>query len=52
MGGACGTNGKKWNAYKLLLGKPEGSRPLGKPRCKWLDNIRMDLGEVEWGGMD
>jgi hypothetical protein len=33
------------------VGKPEGRRPLGRPRCKWLDNIRMDLVEVGWGGV-
>jgi hypothetical protein len=41
--------GKKRNAYRLLMGKPEGRRPLGRPRRRWLDNIRMDLVEVEWG---
>jgi hypothetical protein len=38
------------NAYRLLVGKPEGKRPLGKPRSRWVDNIRMDLGEVGWMG--
>jgi hypothetical protein len=37
---------EKRNAYKLLVGKPEGKRPLGRPRCMWVDNIRMDLGEM------
>jgi hypothetical protein len=37
---------KKKNAYRLLVGKPEGKRPLGRPERRWLDNIRMDLGEV------
>jgi hypothetical protein len=46
MGGACSTNGEKRNAYRLLMGKPEGKRPLGRPRRRWLDNIRMDLVEV------
>jgi hypothetical protein len=41
--------GEKRNAYRLLLGKPEGKRPLGRPRRRWVDNIRMDLGEVGWG---
>jgi hypothetical protein len=41
--------GEKRNAYRLLVGKPEGKRPLGRPRCRWVDNIRMDLGEVGWG---
>jgi hypothetical protein len=39
-------NGEKRNAYRLLVGKSEGKRPLGKPRRRWVDNIRMDLGEV------
>jgi hypothetical protein len=43
---------KKRNAYRLLVGKPEGKRPLGRPRCRWVDNIRMDLGEVGWGDVD
>ena len=38
--------------YRLLLGKPDGKRPLGKPRRKWEDNIKMDVQEVECGGMD
>jgi hypothetical protein len=37
------------NAYRLLVGKPEGRRPLGRSRRRWLDNIRMDLVEVGWG---
>jgi hypothetical protein len=41
--------GEKRNAYRLLLGKPEGKRPLGRPRRRCVDNIRMDLGEVGWG---
>jgi hypothetical protein len=41
--------GEKRNAYKLLVGKPERKRPLGRPRRRWVDNIRMDLGEVGWG---
>jgi hypothetical protein len=43
---------EKRNTYKLLVGKPEGKRPLGRLRCKWVDNIRMDLGEVGWGDVD
>jgi hypothetical protein len=39
------------NTYMLLVGKPEGKRPLGRPRHRWVD-IRMDLVEVEWGDMD
>jgi hypothetical protein len=39
--------GEKMNAYRLLVGKSEGKRPIGRPRRRWVDNIRMDLGEVE-----
>jgi hypothetical protein len=39
-------------AYRALVGKPEGRRPLGRPRRRWEDNITMDLREVGWGGMD
>jgi hypothetical protein len=38
--------GEKRNAYRLSVGKPEGKGPLGRPRHEWVDNIRMDLGEV------
>jgi hypothetical protein len=38
--------------YRLLVGKPEGRRPLGRPRRRWVDNIRMDLVEVGWGDVD
>jgi hypothetical protein len=34
------------NAYRILVGKPEGKRPLGRPRCRWEDNIKMDLREI------
>jgi hypothetical protein len=44
--------GEKRNAYILLVGKPEGKRPLRRPRCRWVDNIRMDLGEVGWSDVD
>jgi hypothetical protein len=44
--------GEKRNAYRLLVGKPEGKKLLGRPRHRWVDNIRMDLGEVGWGGVD
>jgi hypothetical protein len=44
--------GEKRNAYRLLVGKPEGKRPLGRPRRRWVDNIRMDLGEVGRGDVD
>jgi hypothetical protein len=39
-------NGEKRNAYRLLVGKPEGKKPLGRPGRTWVDNIRMGLGEV------
>jgi hypothetical protein len=44
--------GEKRNAYRILVGMPEGKRPLGRPRRRWLDNIKMDLREIEWDGMD
>jgi hypothetical protein len=44
--------GEKRNAYRLLVGKPEGKRPLGRSRHRRLDNIRMDLREVGWGDVD
>jgi hypothetical protein len=44
--------GEKRNAYRLLVGKPEGKRPLGRPRRRWVDNIKMVLEEREWGGVD
>jgi hypothetical protein len=44
--------GEKKNAYRLLVRKPEGKRQLGRPRHRWVDNVRMDLGEVGWGVVD
>jgi hypothetical protein len=44
--------GEKRNVYRLLVGKPEEKRPLGRPRRRWVDYIRMDLGEVGWGDVD
>ena len=44
--------GKKRFVYRVLVGKPEGKRPLGRPRRRWVDNIRMDLQEVGCGYMD
>jgi hypothetical protein len=46
------TNGKLRTAYMILVGKPEGKRPLGRPRRRWVSNIQMDLRERVWGGMD
>jgi hypothetical protein len=39
-------------AYRLLVGKPEGKRPLGRPRRRWADNIKIDILEIGWGGVD
>jgi hypothetical protein len=44
--------GDKRNAYRTLVGKPEGKRPLRRPRRRWVGNIKMDLREREWDGMD
>jgi hypothetical protein len=41
--------GEETEVYKILVGKPEGKRPLGRPRQRWEDGIRMDLGEIGWG---
>jgi hypothetical protein len=43
--------GVEENGCMLLVGEPEGKRPLGKPRCRWLDNIKLDLGERERDGL-
>jgi hypothetical protein len=52
MGRACSTNGVKKNAYRILVGKPERRRPLGRPRRRWVDNIEIDLREIGWDGVD
>jgi hypothetical protein len=52
MGRACSTNGEKVNAYRILVWKLEGKRPLGRPRCRWVDNIKIYLREIEWNGTD
>jgi hypothetical protein len=44
--------GEKRNAYKILVGMPEGKKPLGRPRLTWVDNIKMNLREIRWDGMD
>jgi hypothetical protein len=44
--------GEKRNAYRLLVGKPEGKRPLGRPRRRWVDDMKMDLREVGWVDVD
>jgi hypothetical protein len=52
LAGHVARMGEKRNAYRLLVGKPEGKSPLGRPRRRWVDNIRIDLGEVGWGDVD
>jgi len=44
--------GERRGLYRVLVGKPEGKRPLGRPRHRWEDNIKMDLQEMGCGGMD
>jgi hypothetical protein len=44
--------GERRDAYRALVGKPEGRRPLERPRRRWEDNIKLDLREVGWGGKD
>jgi hypothetical protein len=45
-------NGEKRNAYRIFVGKPEGKGPLGRPRRRWVDNIKMELREMGWDGVD
>jgi hypothetical protein len=52
MGRACSTNGEERNAYRTLVRKPDGKRPLGRQRRMWVSNIKMDLREIGWDGMD
>jgi hypothetical protein len=51
VGGTCSANREKRNMYRLLVGKPEGKRPLGRPRRRWIDNIKLDLVEIKFGGV-
>jgi hypothetical protein len=44
--------GEETNAYRILVGKPEGKRPLGRPRRRWVDNIKMELTVIGWCGLD
>jgi hypothetical protein len=45
--------GKERNTYRILVGKPEGKRPLGRPRCSWVDDVKMDLRDrMGWYGLD
>jgi hypothetical protein len=52
MGGACGAHGGSEGAYNILVGRPEGRRPLGRPRHRWEDNIKRDLREIGFGDVD
>jgi hypothetical protein len=52
IGRACSTNGEKRNAYRILVGKPEGKRPLERPRRRCVDNIKINLREIGLDGMD
>jgi hypothetical protein len=52
MDRVCSTNGDKRNTYRILVGKPEGKRPQGRPSRRWVDSSKMDLGEIGWVGMD
>jgi hypothetical protein len=52
MGRAYSSNGTERNAYRILVGKVEGERPLGRPTRRWVNNIKMDRREIGWGGMD
>jgi hypothetical protein len=52
MDRTCRTSEEKRNAYRILVGKPEGKKPLRRPRRRWVDNIKMDLKEIGWSGMD
>jgi hypothetical protein len=51
---ACSTNGETRNSYRILVGKPEGKIPLGRPRCRWVNSIKMDLkrDRMGWYGLD
>jgi hypothetical protein len=52
MGRACSTNGEKNNAHRILVGKPEGNTSLERQRLRWVNNIKMNLREIGWGGKD
>ena len=52
MGGIVARMGERRGVYRILVGKPEGKRPLGRPRRRWKDNIKMDLQEMECGSVD
>jgi hypothetical protein len=54
VGWTCGTHGERRGVYRVLSGRPEGKRPLGRPRRTWEDNIEMDLRKIRdrWGDLD
>jgi hypothetical protein len=52
MGTAFSTHGERRNEYRILMGNPEGKISLGRPRRRWVGNIKMDLTEIGWSGMD
>jgi hypothetical protein len=52
MGRACGTNGERRNAYRILVENAEGKKPLGRPKRRWVANVKIDFREIEWDGMD
>jgi hypothetical protein len=52
MDSARSTNRKNRNTYRILVGNPEGKRPLGRPKRKWADNNTMDVSEIGWDGTD
>jgi hypothetical protein len=52
MGRACSTNGEKKSACRIVVGNPEGKRPLGRPKRRWMGIIKMDLRDIGWDGVD
>jgi hypothetical protein len=52
VGWTCGTHGDGRGIYRVLVGRPKGKRPLGRPRCRWEDNIKMDLREIGIDGVN
>jgi hypothetical protein len=52
LAGHAAGMGERRNAYRILVGKPDGKRPLGRPRRRWVDNIKINLREVGWDGRD
>jgi hypothetical protein len=52
MDRACSINGEKRNTYRILVGEPEQERPVGRQRYRWVYNIKMDLTDIGWDGVD